>query len=187
MAKRELSKEEKEVIERITIPDYFNKYVRQKKKGLSVISIESPTSICPFHDENDPSFHYWHKHKMYHCFGCGASGDVISLHQKTQAIYNSKYLDRKSALAELVALYQLQDIIKLGPDIEKPKSVFEKAREKLDNNINYIVPKNTLTLVKYRTMNDRIIKSNLTLSQKITEFEELDMMACLVTGDFVIN
>jgi len=33
--------------------------------------------LCPFHDENTPSFHVIpHKH-FYHCFGCGADGDAI--------------------------------------------------------------------------------------------------------------
>lgn len=31
---------------------------------------------CPFHDEKTGSFHVWRDH--YHCFGCGARGDVIA-------------------------------------------------------------------------------------------------------------
>ena len=34
---------------------------------------------CPFHSENTPSFHYFYGRDMYKCFGCGASGDLISL------------------------------------------------------------------------------------------------------------
>jgi hypothetical protein len=37
--------------------------------------------LCPFHDENTPSFHVWPDH--YHCFGsgCGKHGDIIDLYQ----------------------------------------------------------------------------------------------------------
>ncbi|MEM8726154.1 MAG: DNA primase, partial [Pseudomonadota bacterium] len=35
-------------------------------------------ACCPFHDENTPSFYVNDQKGFYHCFGCGAHGDVIS-------------------------------------------------------------------------------------------------------------
>ncbi|WP_300854586.1 CHC2 zinc finger domain-containing protein [uncultured Clostridium sp.] len=35
--------------------------------------------ICPFHDENTPSFFISQEKQIYKCFGCGKGGDVISL------------------------------------------------------------------------------------------------------------
>lgn len=35
-------------------------------------------ALCPFHSERTPSFGAYKKH-FGHCFGCGWSGDVISL------------------------------------------------------------------------------------------------------------
>ncbi|MDE7157955.1 MAG: DNA primase, partial [Clostridiales bacterium] len=35
-------------------------------------------ACCPFHHEKTPSFSINAADKYYHCFGCGASGDVIS-------------------------------------------------------------------------------------------------------------
>lgn len=34
--------------------------------------------LCPFHSENTPSFSAHKAMQIYHCFGCGLSGDVIS-------------------------------------------------------------------------------------------------------------
>ena len=54
---------------------------------------------CPFHVEDTPSFFVSPKSRVYHCFGCGAHGDVISFIQKYNDInfiesleyINSKY------------------------------------------------------------------------------------------------
>ncbi len=35
------------------------------------------TALCPFHDENSPSFTVSSVKQFYHCFGCGAHGNAI--------------------------------------------------------------------------------------------------------------
>ena len=35
-------------------------------------------ACCPFHNENTPSFYVNDEKQFYHCFGCGAHGDVIT-------------------------------------------------------------------------------------------------------------
>ena len=37
------------------------------------------TALCPFHGERTASFGYSPEKDLYHCFGCGASGDLIKL------------------------------------------------------------------------------------------------------------
>jgi DNA primase len=44
------------------------------------------TGLCPFHDERTPSFSVNAEHKLYHCFGCGASGDAIRFAQETEGL-----------------------------------------------------------------------------------------------------
>ena len=46
-------------------------YVRLKKSGANF------TGLCPFHQEKTPSFAVHPVKQIYHCFGCGAGGDVF--------------------------------------------------------------------------------------------------------------
>ena len=56
-------------------------YVRLKKAGAQNFS-----GLCPFHSEKTPSFSVHATRQFYHCFGCGASGDVFSFVQKIENI-----------------------------------------------------------------------------------------------------
>jgi DNA primase len=56
-------------------------YVPLKKAGRSY------KGLCPFHSEKTPSFHVEPEKGFFHCFGCGASGDVfkfLALHEKVE-------------------------------------------------------------------------------------------------------
>ncbi len=50
------------------------------------------TGLCPFHNEKTPSFFVFGNTETYHCFGCGAGGDVITF------IMSAENLDYPSAV-----------------------------------------------------------------------------------------
>src|SRR5579872_1726746 len=56
-------------------------YVKLKKAGA-----QNYSGLCPFHNEKTPSFSVHATRQFYHCFGCGASGDVLSFVQKIENI-----------------------------------------------------------------------------------------------------
>jgi DNA primase len=56
-------------------------YVKLRKSGSQNFS-----GLCPFHGEKTPSFSVHATRQFYHCFGCGASGDVFSFVQKVENI-----------------------------------------------------------------------------------------------------
>lgn len=54
------------------IVDVISKYVDLKKKGRTHFG------RCPFHSEKTPSFAVSPDKQIYHCFGCGAGGNLFS-------------------------------------------------------------------------------------------------------------
>jgi len=60
-----------ELKQRCDIVDVISSYVKLEKKGYNY------WACCPFHHERTPSFSVNSVDRYYHCFGCGASGDVI--------------------------------------------------------------------------------------------------------------
>ncbi|MCR5002389.1 MAG: DNA primase [Lachnospiraceae bacterium] len=61
-----------EVRSRNDIVDVISSYVRLQKKGSNHFG------LCPFHNEKSASFSVNQARQMYHCFGCGKSGNVIT-------------------------------------------------------------------------------------------------------------
>lgn len=60
-----------EIRSRNDIVDVISSYVSLKRSGSNYMG------LCPFHNEKSPSFSVSQSRQMYHCFGCGASGDVF--------------------------------------------------------------------------------------------------------------
>ena len=50
--------------------------------------------LCPFHDDTTPSFNVNRDKQVYHCFGCGAKGDVIRFEQKISSVPLPEALSR---------------------------------------------------------------------------------------------
>ncbi len=71
-------------------------YVKLKKAGA-----QNYAGLCPFHQEKTPSFGVHATRQFYHCFGCGASGDVFNFIQK---IENITFPEAVRAVAQKVGI-----------------------------------------------------------------------------------
>ena len=60
-----------QVIERSDIVEIIGNYTALKKAGRNF------KALCPFHNEKTPSFVVNPDKQIFHCFGCGAGGNVV--------------------------------------------------------------------------------------------------------------
>ena len=86
----------REVKERASITDIISESVVLKRQGRNL------SGLCPFHSERSPSFNVREDDGFYHCFGCGASGNVISF------VMNSRGLSFPEAIEYLAERYGIQ-------------------------------------------------------------------------------
>ncbi|MCH9754158.1 MAG: DNA primase [Alphaproteobacteria bacterium] len=99
----------------ISVSDLVSKRVKLSKKGKDYFG------RCPFHNESTPSFSVNDTKRFYHCFGCGANGDVISFIEKTQN------LDFHAAVKYLAEEYKIP-----MPEIDTKRHKIEAAIEKIN-------------------------------------------------------
>ncbi len=79
-----------EIRSRVPLADVIGRRTKLVKRG------REHTGLCPFHNEKSPSFTVNEEKGFYHCFGCGAHGDVITFVRETQ---NLSFVEAVEALA----------------------------------------------------------------------------------------
>ncbi len=84
-----------ELKSRLDIVSVAQKYLELKKSGRNYFA------LCPFHKEKTPSFSINPELQIFKCFGCGKSGDVITL---VMELENLNYVETVEFLANSVGL-----------------------------------------------------------------------------------
>jgi DNA primase len=84
-----------EILERIAPADVIGIYLSLKPSGRSL------KGLCPFHSEKTPSFNLNPENGLWHCFGCGAGGNLAQFLMK---IENISFQEARNLLAEKAGL-----------------------------------------------------------------------------------
>ncbi|HAG68400.1 MAG TPA: DNA primase [Lachnospiraceae bacterium] len=104
-----------EVRQANNILDLISSYVSLKKRGSNYFG------LCPFHSEKSPSFSVRPDKQMFHCFGCGKSGDVISFVMEYE---NFSFSDALEFLADRAGIR----LPKAEPDEEERRRISFRDR-----------------------------------------------------------
>ena len=117
MAGKISSRDIEEVKARVNIADVVGSYV-----ALKPASAGSLKGLCPFHQEKSPSFNVRPLQGFYHCFGCGAGGDVYKFLQEMESL---SFYEAVENLAGKVGYTLTYEAGAKGPDQGQKARIFE--------------------------------------------------------------
>lgn len=80
---------------RLSIAEVIQRRVRLQKRGREF------TGLCPFHNEKTPSFTVSEEKGFFHCFGCGAHGDVVGFVMRADGLSFPEAVERLAEQAGL--------------------------------------------------------------------------------------
>ena len=101
------------------IEDVIASYVNLKRAGSNY------QGLCPFHSEKTPSFTVFPNTETFHCFGCGAGGDVISFIMRAE---NLGYPGAVEFLAKRAGLEMPEEAGGAGSETVKRSRMYEMNR-----------------------------------------------------------
>ncbi len=164
---------------RLSIVDIVGRRVPLVKKG------QNYWGCCPFHNEKTPSFSVAEEKGFYHCFGCGAHGDIISF------VMNTEHLEYPAAIRELA------DMAGMKMPEYKPKSpervrledsyfeIMERATKEYQKLLFEPAGRDALNYVRGRGFTDEMIKKyrigyapkNNLISSKFVDIKQTNLLA----------
>jgi len=138
------------------IVDVISKYVTLKRSGRNFFG------LCPFHKEKSPSFAVSPDKQIFHCFGCGAGGNVIHFISKIEGL---DFKDTLELLAnrvniELPTLDNLEDD-KTARLKSKVYEINKIAAEFYHENLYKPASKTAQEYIKKRKLDNRTLKAFL--------------------------
>ncbi|HEX2878119.1 MAG TPA: DNA primase, partial [Polyangiaceae bacterium] len=108
-----------EIRRRILLSAVIGERVKLTLKGRSFVG------LCPFHKEKTPSFQVNDERGFYHCFGCSASGDVVSFLRETEG------LDFREAIQQLADRAGVQIVDQRSEGERREAGAAQKQKESL--------------------------------------------------------
>ena len=137
---------------RLSLVDVIGRRVPLVKKG------QNYWGCCPFHNEKTPSFSVAEDKGFYHCFGCGAHGDIISF------VMNTEHVEYPTAIRELADMAGLKvpEFKPKSPEKQQAEDTYfdicEKATKLYQDLLFTDAGKDALNYIRGRGFSDDMIK-----------------------------
>ncbi|MBE6448590.1 MAG: DNA primase [Alphaproteobacteria bacterium] len=151
MANTDLQKFCDELRAKISIADVVGQKVKLTRKG------REHTGLCPFHNEKTPSFTVNEAKGFYHCFGCGAHGDIIKFEMDANGL---TFIDAVEKLAHKVGM-QLPKLNAEAKEVVEKRNtaydIMEMAAKFFEKNLRLTGGREALDYLYARGFDDNII------------------------------
>lgn len=120
----------KEIIDKTDIVEYIGRYVDLKPKNNEYFG------LCPFHNEDTPSFSVTPANKKYFCFGCGCGGTVITFTAKINKISYDSALNQMAKELNINRTAKIKSpTVAILRQLASDKSVKEVQHTVLSNSV----------------------------------------------------
>lgn len=137
---------------RVSVAEVVGAKVKLVRKGREYMG------LCPFHNEKTPSFTVNEAKGFYHCFGCGAHGDIIKFEMEANGL---PFMDAVTKLANKAGL-RVPQIHKESPEeVQKRSSwyeITELAAAYFEKNLRLTAGREAMAYLARRGFDENIIK-----------------------------
>ncbi|MEJ5351439.1 MAG: DNA primase [Melioribacteraceae bacterium] len=102
-----------EIRSAVDIVDIISGYVHLRKRGKNFVG------LCPFHHEKTPSFTVSSDKQIFHCFGCGAGGNVFKF---LMDFKNISFIEAVEEIAEHAGIkiqYEKSELTEIQKELEE--------------------------------------------------------------------
>ena len=110
-----------EIRDKVSLSALIGRKVKLTRRGHEY------TGLCPFHREKTPSFTINEEKGFYHCFGCGAHGDVISYLVEAEKMPFIEAIEHLAAMAGLKMPEATPEQRKLESERSSLTAIMEEA------------------------------------------------------------
>ena len=101
---------------KVSLVDVVSEKVKLTRKGREY------TGLCPFHNEKTPSFTINEAKGFYHCFGCGAHGDIIRFEMDANGL---SFMDALEKLAHKAGISMPKFSKENSLEVQKKQSLYD--------------------------------------------------------------
>jgi DNA primase len=142
-----------ELRDRLSLSEVIGRRVKLTRAGREY------KACCPFHSEKSPSFYVNDDKQFFHCFGCGAHGDVIGFAMRNDNLSFIEAVESLAALAGMQVPQQTpQDIAraKLEKDLY---SLLDDTSKWFESRLRDPAHADALTYMKERGVSEEMLTS----------------------------
>ncbi len=138
---------------RLTLSEIIGRRIALKRAGREY------SACCPFHGEKTPSFTVNDDKQFYHCFGCGAHGDVIGFVMQYDNLSFPDAVEMLAAEAGMQVPKQSPEEIKKAKQAKDLYALVEDAAKFFEEQLRHSANKNALDYMTGRGVNEESLSA----------------------------